>query len=66
MRYVLFSEDPNTHREVYVGGIDPFLTGPGRICRTFRVSEARAFTTARDAYEYGRKHRLLWWKVGAR
>lgn len=66
MRYVLFSEDPNTHKEVYVRGIDPFETGAARVEKTRDVAQARDFPDARTAYEYGKRYRLFWWKVGQR
>ena len=66
MRYVLYTEDPNTHKEVYIRGVDPFETGAARLEKTRHVSEAHAFSDARSAYDYGKRHRLFWWRVGQR
>jgi len=61
MNYVLFREDNNTHKEVYVSGC-----APGAVIVADRVEDARHFTTARQAYEYGTAYGLDWWHVGQR
>lgn len=66
MRYVLFSEDPNTHKEVYILGINPSESGPARIEKTREPANARRFGTTAEAYAYGKRHRLFWWRVGQR
>lgn len=60
-RYVLFREDPNTHREVYLADMNnciPQLTADPDL--------AIPFPTARDGYDFGSVHKLDWWKVGQR
>ena len=61
MPYVLFKEDPNSHREVY---FRDFINEVAQSTRDVR--EARTFETAIRAYEYGDAMGLGWWKVGER
>jgi hypothetical protein len=61
-QWVIFREDPNTHREVYMrcvlGGV---------VDRVSDVADARVFPTARAAYAFGAQHECLeWWHVGQR
>jgi len=62
MKYVLFRDDPNTHKEVYVGASSDYRDWSA--VRSLR--EAMKFQTARQAYEYGAQHKLSWWRVGQR
>lgn len=62
MAYVLFREDPNTHKEVYllnlVAGVLPQSTK--------EVRRAKHFNTAAAGYTFGALFGLNSWRVGQR
>jgi hypothetical protein len=63
MRYVLFREDPNTHKEVYLVGM--LTTVPNRASDP---AVAIGFESATDAYAFASRHQpyLDFWHVGLR
>jgi hypothetical protein len=59
--YVLFREDPNTHKEVYMAemvGKRPVSVKDPLLAMTFK--------SARFAYAFGADAGLDWWRVGRR
>lgn len=60
--YVLFREDPNTHKEVYLAHISK----SGRAYSTRDPRDAIRFETAAAGYALGSAHNLEWWHVGRR
>jgi hypothetical protein len=61
MKYVLFREDSNTHREVFLAAIEK-----GKPLPCAEPQLALAFPSARSAYAFGAEHGLDWWRVGRR
>lgn len=61
MQYVLFRENPNTHREVYLKR----MLGEAAEW-TENLAEAKKFASAKRAYAYGARFELEWWRVGQR
>ena len=68
MSYVIFHEDPRTHKEVYLVAVGVERdTGKHAIAATDGVERASQFDTARQAYEFaGGFKPLSWWRVGQR
>jgi len=69
-KWVLYRENNNTHREMFVVGF--FVIGTGargpirQLKNTTDVEQARPFESASDAYEYGAIHALDHWRAGLR
>lgn len=61
MRYVIYHENPNTHREVYIR-----VTEQGYPAETPVLEQAKRFATPREAYEFAELLDLDWWHVGER
>lgn len=70
-RIVLFHENPNTHRELYVQHVivtTDTLTGrqTTKLITTRDVRDAVWFHTTAGAYAFGTNHGLDIWRVGRR
>jgi hypothetical protein len=65
LRYVLFRENPNTHKEVYLSpavGDEPEATVP----TVNSPRKALQFISAKVAYNFATRKGLEWWRVGLR
>lgn len=63
-RYVIFREDNNTHKELYVQCDSQMCDNT--IHATEDADDALAFSGARGAYEWAGARKLDWWRVGVR
>ncbi len=59
--YVIYHENANTHREMYVT-----VLASGRATYTYELREAARFKSARAAYQFADLAGLDWWRVGTR